>query len=397
MGPLVPDIISPNLNYIVALIIGILFGMILEQAGFSTSKKLVGLFYGYDFTVLRVFFTAGVVAMIGVLGLLHFGLLDINLIYINPTFIWSAIVGGLIMGLGFVLGGFCPGTSVCAAAIGKIDAMIFVGGAFIGVFIFAEGYPLFESLYKASYLGSPRISDTLGISPNLFAFLITAVALMAFYAVTLIEKKVNRQEMKFINLNQTNLIITATGIVLLLLTISFTEKRTTLLKVANDENFVKNYPVEEMAVDELAFRLMDKYDGRIQIIDFRKEKEFNEWSLPRSTLFTVDNLFEKEPAQFLRYKGMENVFVAEDELTERKMAVIALKMGYKRIKILKGGLRAFRDEIINYQPLSEPKTLDENFKNRFRIRAKAEILELIKKNKSQGPVKKKQKRTLGGC
>ncbi|MGC9043472.1 MAG: YeeE/YedE thiosulfate transporter family protein [Myxococcota bacterium] len=397
MGPLVPDIISPNLNYIVALIIGILFGMILEQAGFSTSKKLVGLFYGYDFTVLRVFFTAGVVAMIGVLGLLHFGLLDINLIYINPTFIWSAIVGGLIMGLGFVLGGFCPGTSVCAAAIGKIDAMIFVGGAFIGVFIFAEGYPLFESLYKASYLGSPRISDTLGISPNLFAFLITAVALMAFYAVTLIEKKVNRQEMKFINLNQTNLIITATGIVLLLLTISFTEKRTTLLKVANDENFVKNYPVEEMAVDELAFRLMDKYDGRIQIIDFRKEKEFNEWSLPGSTLFTVDNLFEKEPAQFLRYKGMENVFVAEDELTERKMAVIALKMGYKRIKILKGGLRAFRDEIINYQPLSEPKTLDENFKNRFRIRAKAEILELIKKNKSQGPVKKKQKRTLGGC
>ena len=92
MGPLVPDVISNNLNLIVALIIGISFGAILEQAGFSTSKKLVGLFYGYDFTVLRVFFTAGIVAMIGVMAFAHFGLIDINLIYINPTFLWSAIV-----------------------------------------------------------------------------------------------------------------------------------------------------------------------------------------------------------------------------------------------------------------------------------------------------------------
>ena len=137
MGPLVPDIIGIDLNFIFALIIGILFGAILEQAGFSTSKKLVGLFYGYDFTVLRVFFTAGIVAMIGVLALTHFGLLDINLTYINPTFLWSAIIGGLIMGLGFIVGGFCPGTSVCAAAIGKIDAMIFIGGALLGVLLFA--------------------------------------------------------------------------------------------------------------------------------------------------------------------------------------------------------------------------------------------------------------------
>ena len=131
MGPLVPDIISNNLNFIVALVIGILFGVILEQAGFSTSKKLVGLFYGYDFTVLRVFFTAGIVSMIGIMGLEHYGLIDINLVYINPTFLWSAIIGGLIMGLGFVVGGFCPGTSVCAAAIGKIDAMIFIVGCIL--------------------------------------------------------------------------------------------------------------------------------------------------------------------------------------------------------------------------------------------------------------------------
>lgn len=149
MGPLVPDIIGNELNFIVALFIGIAFGFILEQAGFSTSRKLVGLFYGYDFTVLRVFFTAGVTAMLGVIVLGHFGLLDLSLIYINPTFLRSAIAGGLIMGLGFVIGGFCPGTSITAAAIGKIDGMIFVLGSVIGVFIFAEGYPVFENFYNA--------------------------------------------------------------------------------------------------------------------------------------------------------------------------------------------------------------------------------------------------------
>ena len=186
MGPLVPDVVGNELNFIVALIIGLLFGVILEQAGFSTSKKLVGLFYGYDFTVLRVFFTAGIVAMIGVIALEHFGLLDINLTYINPTFLWSAIIGGLIMGLGFVVGGFCPGTSMCAAAIGKIDAMIVIAGSFIGVLIFAEGYPLWEGLYKANNWGNVRIFDSLGMQQTVFAFILTAFSLFAFWIVSII-------------------------------------------------------------------------------------------------------------------------------------------------------------------------------------------------------------------
>ena len=39
MGPLVPEIIGNDLNFIVALVIGIAFGAILEQAGFSTSRS----------------------------------------------------------------------------------------------------------------------------------------------------------------------------------------------------------------------------------------------------------------------------------------------------------------------------------------------------------------------
>lgn len=397
MGPLVPDIISNNLNFIVALVIGILFGAILEQAGFSTSKKLVGLFYGYDFTVLRVFFTAGIVAMIGVMGLNHFGLLDMSLVYVNPTFLWSAIVGGVIMGLGFVVGGFCPGTSICAAAIGKIDAMIFIVGAFLGVLIFAEGYPIFEPLYKATNLGSPRIFETLGMSQNIFAFILIVFELASFWIASIVENKVNGITKPAIRFTPYYIGITVIGILLVISAFIFPDRKESLLSLVNNAEFVNNYKIEKMSIDEFAYRIMDEQDNKLQIIDFRPEKDFTKMSLPKSTLFTIDNLFEKEPNQLLRFKHKINVFVTDDELTAKKFAIIATELGYKRIKILEGGLNAFKEQILNFKPIENPKNIDEVYQNRFRSKAKVEIPILIQNNKSAGPVKKEQKRVVGGC
>jgi len=397
MGPLVPDIISNNLNFIVALVIGILFGAILEQAGFSTSKKLVGLFYGYDFTVLRVFFTAGIVAMIGVMGLAHFGFIDMNLVYINPTFVWSAIIGGLIMGLGFVIGGFCPGTSVCAAAIGKIDAIIFIAGAFLGVLIFAEGYPLFEPLYKAANLGNPTFFNMLGMSQNVFAFIMVVFALIAFWVASIVENKVNGISKPPIRLTPYYIGIASIGLLMAISAFIFPDRKVSLTDMVEDSNLVKSYNLEVMTTDEFAFRVMDEHDNKLQIIDFRPEKEFAKESLPKSTLFTLDNLFEKEPNQLLKLKHKINVFVANDELTERKMAIIAKELGFKRVKILQGGLNAFREEILNFKPIENPKNIDEVYQNRFRTKAKTVIPVLIQNNKSAGPVEKKQKRVVGGC
>jgi hypothetical protein len=195
MGPLaVNDLISPNTNFFLAFVIGIAFGFVLEQSGFSSSRKLAGLFYGYDMVVLKVFFTGGVTAMLGLLFFSLFGWVDLNLVYVNPTFLTSAIVGGLIMGAGFITGGFCPGTSFCGASIGKIDAMIFIVGLFIGVFIFAFGYPLFETIYKSAPMGSPKISTMLNLGDGVFALLLVVIALGMFYASEWVEKKFPREE-----------------------------------------------------------------------------------------------------------------------------------------------------------------------------------------------------------
>ena len=120
MGPLLQNLgASTEINFLVAFLLGLGFGFILEQAGFSSSRRLAGMFYGYDTTVLKVFFTAAIVAMIGLVFMQFFGWIDFDELFVNPTYLWSEIVGGVIMGTGFAIGGFCPGTSVAAIAIGK--------------------------------------------------------------------------------------------------------------------------------------------------------------------------------------------------------------------------------------------------------------------------------------
>jgi hypothetical protein len=190
MGPLIAyDLITEGTNLLFAFLIGIGFGFVLERAGFSSSRKLVGIFYGYDTVVLKVFFTGGITAMLGLLFFSLFGWINLDLIYINPTYLYSTLLGGFIMGAGFIVGGFCPGTSVCAASIGKIDAIFFILGIYLGVNLFNESYPLVEKFYKAKFMGSPKLSDFLGISDGLMALIFTIAAIASFWLGEKFEKK----------------------------------------------------------------------------------------------------------------------------------------------------------------------------------------------------------------
>ena len=195
MGPLVPLFeISEEINLLIGFLIGIGFGFTLEQAGFSSSRKLAGMFYGYDITVLKVFFTAAITAMLGLLFMNYLGMIDMGIVYINQYYMWSAIIGGVIMGAGFIIGGFCPGTSVCAAAIGKIDAMFFIGGGLVGILLFGQTYPLWEELHNSHFLGSLKLSDSIGVTDGLLGFIVIVAAVLMFWLGEKAEKRFNRKE-----------------------------------------------------------------------------------------------------------------------------------------------------------------------------------------------------------
>ena len=194
-GPLIPlEMIPEAWNNVIAVLLGMGFGFTLEASGFSSSRKIMGTFFGYDFVVLRVFFTAGITAMSGIIYFDYMGWMDASMLYINPYYVTSGIVGGIVMGGGFALGGFCPGTSFCGVAIGKIDAILFTAGLFIGIFIFSEFYPVLSTMYNSENLGDLKIYEMLGMRKTVFAFLLVLAAVGMFYGAGIIEKKVKKVE-----------------------------------------------------------------------------------------------------------------------------------------------------------------------------------------------------------
>jgi rhodanese-related sulfurtransferase len=174
--------------YLVFLLIGFLFGYVLEISGFNHSPSLASQFYFKDLRVFKVFFTAIVVGMLLIFGSSAVGLLDFNLIWVNPTYLWSGIVGGLIMGVGFILGGFCPGTSLVALATLKIDGIFFVLGSLVGVFLFGETVDFYRYFFNGSYFGRLTLMDVFNIPTGIIVILVTLMAVFMLWGGEQLEK-----------------------------------------------------------------------------------------------------------------------------------------------------------------------------------------------------------------
>ena len=400
MGPFVPDIITDELNLIVGAILGVAFGFLLEQAGFSSSRKLTGLFYGRDFTVLRVFFTAGITAMSGVLLLGLAGLLDTSIIFVHPLFLYPALVGGAVMGLGFVVGGFCPGTAFCGAAIGKIDAMVFVLGGLLGVFAFGEAYPLFKDFYSSGSMGDITAFEAFGLPPGPVALAIILVAVGAFVATGRIERKLNPSAPAQ-TFPKAPHRIAALGIVLVGVFLALTPPRPErLLNKASDPAFQSAHAPERMSSDELAFRILDK-DPNLLLIDVREPEAVQTDGLPGALNIRVDDLFGKTWEDVLGNTWKKKVFFADDEQEAVIAAGVAELLGYENVAVLQGGLEEFALTVLNPQPPQGGPdgqlTRNQQDTYRFRLKAAPLLQTLIAERGREKKVQRRKRKVVGGC
>ena len=174
--------------YLVFALIGMAFGASLEASGFGDSRKLAAQFYLTDMTVLKVMFTGIITAATLIFLSTSLGLLDFERVWVNPTYLWPGIVGGLIMGVGFIIGGFCPGTSLVAASTLKIDGMLFVAGVATGVWLFGETVDSFLPFFNSSFMGRFTLSDWLGLPTGVVLLLVVLMALAMFYAGEIAER-----------------------------------------------------------------------------------------------------------------------------------------------------------------------------------------------------------------
>ena len=190
------SLLGKPVTYLVFLLIGFLFGYVLEISGFNHSPSLAAQFYFKDLRVFKVFFTAIVVGMLLLFLSSAVGLLDYNLIWVNPTYLWSGIVGGLIMGVGFILGGFCPGTSLVALATLKIDGIFFVLGGLVGVFTFGETVDFYKFFFNGSYYGRLTLMDVFNLPTGIVVILITLMAIFMLWGGEQLEKIYGKKDPK---------------------------------------------------------------------------------------------------------------------------------------------------------------------------------------------------------
>jgi uncharacterized membrane protein YedE/YeeE len=174
---------SPVASLAAALIIGVAFGVALEQAGLGSARKLAGLFYLKDFTVFKVMFSAIVTAMLGVFWLDRIGFLDASRLYVPETFLMPQLVGGVVFGAGFVLAGLCPGTSCVAAATGRLDGISAVAGMFTGVLLTGFSFRWLQPFYESGARGALTLPAVVRLPNGLVIFAIAALAVVAFNAI----------------------------------------------------------------------------------------------------------------------------------------------------------------------------------------------------------------------
>jgi uncharacterized protein len=149
----------------IALALGIGFGFALERAGFGSARKLTAVFYLYDMA----------------------GMLNLADLYIEPTSLVAQAVGGLVFGAGFIIGGYCPGTSIAAMATGRKDGIAFALGMLAGVLAYVELTPGIDDWIKANAQGEMTLPSVTGLSMGWFALAFIAFLLFAAWGMKQLE------------------------------------------------------------------------------------------------------------------------------------------------------------------------------------------------------------------
>lgn len=182
------DFFGDEFSLIIAFIIGIAFGFALERGGFGNARILAAQFYFTNMRVFKVMFTAIVTAMLGIFFLAWIGILDLSLIYVSTTYMVPQVVGGLVLGIGFVVGGYCPGTSFVAASTGRKDGLIFIVGVVFGIFAFGEVFPFIKDFFYSTNMGQVQIHEFFGVSYGIIVLAVVIMAIGGFIGAEYVEK-----------------------------------------------------------------------------------------------------------------------------------------------------------------------------------------------------------------
>jgi hypothetical protein len=190
---ILPFEIPREFGFVVAVFIGLAFGFVLERAGFGRATKLAAQFYFRDMTVFKVMFTAIVTAMLGLVAAAGLGLTDLRAIsesIVSWTYVWPMLIGGFVLGAGFIISGYCPGTSIVSAASGNVDGAFAVAGVVTGTLIYTQllRIPAFLRFHDSGEKEAWFLYDLVPVVPAVIAIAVAVMAVLAFIGAEAIER-----------------------------------------------------------------------------------------------------------------------------------------------------------------------------------------------------------------
>jgi thiosulfate/3-mercaptopyruvate sulfurtransferase len=323
--------------FLAALVIGVLFGAALERAGFGSSRRLTGVFYFTDMAVLKVMFSAMITAMLGLGFARAAGLLSPADLYFMPTIYGAQIVGGLIFGVGFVMGGWCPGTAAVGVASGKLDALVVLGGTIIGSIIFNEAFPVIRPLYTWGQQGVVFIYQTLGMSPGAFSLLLTLVAVACFWGAEALEppQQGSRRFLTYFSLS-------LAGVAGVLFLVWGAGPETTGSGPEAALMAQVEAAQDHMEPEELADRLL-RGDPDLLVVDIRPAAEYQAFHLRGAVHIPLNQLAEALAPH--RNRGL--IVLYSNGMTHPAQARDSLvRQGYRNVYLLTDGLQGFRERCL---------------------------------------------------
>ena len=329
-------------SYVVYALIGIAFGYVLEISGFGNSKKLAAQFYFKDMTVLKVMFGAIIVAMVLLFAATAIGLLDYNLVWVNPTYLWPGILGGLIMGFGFIIGGFCPGTSLVSMATGKIDGVFFVLGVFFGIFMFGETVQYFEDFWYSSFMGRYTLPQLFGLPVGVVVLGVVVMALVMFF----ISEKL---EAKFGGMDQSAApkwrYAAAAGLALLGIVLIVIGQPTVADRWASIAN-QRQVELDDGAVQIHPAELLDNLHDRklkVKMIDVRNEADYNLFHILDASRIAPKDLEGVAPDLIAQPANTLFVVMSNDEAAATEAWKVLVAQSVPNVYILEGGVNNWID------------------------------------------------------
>jgi rhodanese-related sulfurtransferase len=331
-------LVGKPVMYLVFAVIGFGFGYILEISGFGDSTKLAAQFYFKDLTVLKVMFTAIVVAMVLIFAAVGLGWLDYNQVWVNPTYLWSGIIGGLIMGVGFIVGGFCPGTSLVSMATFKIDGLFFVLGGLTGIFLFGETVGLYEGWWNGSYFGRLTFMDWLDLPAGVVVVAVVLMALFMFWGGEQLEKIFGGRNLdKEPRVRRAGALALVIGAVAVML-IGSPDTADKWARVSPEKELLIAAREVQIHPGELLASIGDNR-LKVRMLDVRSESDFNLFHIEGAQRFDLADLLPLTQELLSTYtENSVYVVMSNDETTATEAWKVLVAESVPNVYILEGGI-----------------------------------------------------------